>query len=248
MVLQAESNSLQHWMSTNAPAAWIAAAVSLTAFLLQLRKRPRRLVLIERGTTSLTRVPDFKTHKVEIKFDDRAVKSLALARYDLHNEGTDPISDATFNLEYPAGSIIVHAALGPTIFEKKCWKATDNKLTVTIPYLNSIRDHKQELSLFVMVDGQADHAKVSGGGEGWSLRLSPLPTDKQVRRWRNLQLASLVTLALLSIPYLRYVHRFFGLQQPDISLKAFAVDSPIVVLAFLLTFVWDQTVRRLHRL
>ena len=64
--------------------------------------------------------------------------------------------------------------------QPKCSISSDRKqVTVTLPYLNPFREHKQSLQVFILADGETNDVEISGSGEGWSVRWVPLGPPRQ---------------------------------------------------------------------
>jgi len=185
MFIQPQSESLWHWLYTNAPAAWISAVVATTALVasLKLGKRPKRLVVRELRTVTFLAVGPVLRRRIAMTIDGKSITDPRLIGYEIYNEGSDPIQNAALTITLPASTVVLSANARPSECPAKCESGEpENLVEVSIPYLNPYREHKQLVHLLIFVDGDTRPAKASGGGEGWSVRYSPLPGRKQLRK------------------------------------------------------------------
>jgi|ERR1019366_4137647 hypothetical protein len=113
MTAQTQPDSILHWLYTNAPAAWIAALAATTGLLLQLRKRPKRLVIRETRNSSLIHVWPTVRSKVKITFNDQPIETLGQIGGEIFNEGSDTIQRPTFTLTLPSTAAILDAQVSP---------------------------------------------------------------------------------------------------------------------------------------
>jgi hypothetical protein len=166
--VQSVPDSWTHWVYTNAPAAWLSALVATIGCLILIRRRirPRRLVIRELGTSSLVRVWPGVRQKIKISFDDRPITILGQIDYEVFNEGSDVIQNSDFTLTFPAESIVLDVLLTPEDVAAEL-KIEANKVTVRLPYINPVREHRQRLTLSILVDGNPAKVGIVGSGAGW---------------------------------------------------------------------------------
>ena len=134
--------------------------------------------------------------KIKVTFADLPIQSLAQFDAELFNEGSETIQRAALTVTFPNATGVLDARISPDDSGAVC-EIQDNRVNITLPYLNSIRDHKQRLTLTALANGDTSKVTVSGAGEGWSARYLPLPNFKQQR---NATRATLIaTLAFSAI-------------------------------------------------
>lgn len=250
---QAHSESLLHWLYTNAPAAWISALIALALFALQLRKRPRRIVVRELPSASFVHVEPSLRHRITTAFDGHPINTLMVAAFELYNEGSEHIQNAALTVILPAGTVVLQATVLPRDCGPKCEVGGDNRVTLSLPYVNPFREHKQLFRLFVLADGETRHAKITGSGEGWSVRYSPLPDPRRMGRIHLIPGAAGMVTGAVSTLYLFYLARVLRIDKPiAFSLKALLASVPILGLFVVALWIsnritkgmWYRTFRR----
>jgi hypothetical protein len=235
MIDQAQPESLWHWLYTNAPAAWISAFVATAALVatLNFRKRPKRVVVRELRTISFFAVGPVLRRRIAVTIDGTAITDPRLIGYEIYNEGSDPIQNVALTIALPIGAVVLGANPRPSECPAKCERGeSENLVNVSVPYLNPYREHKQLVHLLVFVDGDTRPAKASGGGEGWSVRFSPLPGRKQMRKLFIIPVVVGMATGAVSLIYLRYVARILQLGPPQITGKLLLATVPLLGLFF----------------
>jgi hypothetical protein len=165
--------------------------------------------------------------------DSTPITDPRLIGYEIYNEGSDPIQDAALTITLPAGSVVLGANPRPSECPAKCEGGeSENLVKVSIPYLNPYREHKQLVHLLIFVDGDTRPAKASGGGEGWSVRYSPLPGRKQMRKLFIIPVVVGMATGAISLVYLRYAARILQLGPPPIAGKVLLAAVPLLGLFF----------------
>ncbi len=178
--MQSPTDTLWHWFYTNAPAAWfsaVAATVTLI-YVLRTRKKPRRLVVRETAKSSLVRIWPSIREKIGITFDGRSIDTLGQIDLEILNEGSDTIQQPEITLTLPAETRVLDAHAIPEDLLAVC-QIHPSKVIVKLPYLNPFRDHRQTVTLSILVEGPTGPVKATGGGEGWSLLHKRLPSKWQ---------------------------------------------------------------------
>lgn len=248
MIVQTQSDSILHWLYTNAPAAWIAAFVAVTGLLLRLRKKPRRLVFRERRNSSLIRIWPTVRSQIKITFADRPIGRLGQIEGEVFNEGSDPIQHPTFTVNLPTAASILDARISPEGCGGKC-EIQGNTATVTLDYLNPFQDHRQLFKVAILADGETTDVTVRGSGEGWSVRHIPLPTSRQLLRQKYRQVVTLLIPIGASSAVALYAHHYYGVDPWEVSRRT-APWMAVVFAIFGLYFAWllsseRKTLRRL---
>jgi hypothetical protein len=231
MVIQNQPETVLHWMQTNAPAAWISALIAIITciFLLRSRRKPRRIVLREVRNTSVVSIWPTVRNKIKMTFEDKPIQSLGQIEGDIFNSGSEAIQHPTLTLTLPEESVVLGVLLTPDNSEAQC-KFDRNKIIIVLPYLNPVREHKQIVRLSLLTDGRTKIIDVTGGGEGWSVRHSPLPSPKQ-DFYRNIAMfIFMMTLVPIAWVYGGYIERRYGISRSEISLRAFISVLPLFAL------------------
>lgn len=167
--------------------------------------------------------------RIAITFDGKPISDPRVIGYEIYNEGSDTIENAAFTITLPAGAVVLSAATVPDECESKGEAgAPENIVRVSIPYLNPFHVHKQLVRLLVFVDGETRPARVAGSGEGWSVRYSPLPGRKQMRKLYLIPAAAGLLIGSMLPLYLRYVQRILKIEPPQAEGKVILVTLPLL--------------------
>jgi hypothetical protein len=185
------NHGLFAWLFSEAGAGWVFGVVSLIGLVLTLlsRKRPQRIICRELHKTSLVHVSDSAKAKIAVSFDDRPVEKLSQLELVIFNDGSEVVEDIllTFQFQESTKVLAVDYEVTPrnvdmTITPRYA-ESGGNQCNVEINFLNPQRPHKQQVKAYIVCDGTVDHARVAGGGKGWSLRFDMLE-EYSVRRMR----------------------------------------------------------------
>ena len=231
MFALAQSDSIVHWVYTNAPAAWISAAIAIITcvILVRSRKKPKRLVVREIRNSTLVRIWPGVRHKIKMTFADQPIRKLGQIEGQIFNEGSEVIQNPTFNLTLPNRSRILDVLITPEDLNAMS-TIVQNKLTIALPYLNPVHDHRQILKMSILVDGSTEPITVSGGGEGWSVRHAPLVNPKKTGYMLILGAASPILLIILWFFYGLYLEKHHGIGMSEVSFRSFLYNSPVLIL------------------
>jgi len=165
-------------------------------------------------------------------FDDKPIGALGQINGDIFNEGSDVIQRPTFALTLSEKSVVLDVLMTPQDLEAQS-KIDRNTLTITLPYLNPVREHGQIVKLSLLVDGETKNIKVVGGGEGWSVRHLPLPGREQAFYWSLGGIISMLIWLAIAYSYGHYIERKFGIPMSEVSWRAFTANWPISLLLVL---------------
>jgi hypothetical protein len=240
MIIQGPPEGALHWLYTNAPAAWLSALVAIVTcvYLLRSRKKPKRLVIRESRNTSVVTIRPSVRDKIKMTFDDKPIKTLGQIDGDIFNEGSDVIQRPTFSLTLSEKSVVLDVSVTPQESEIET-KIDRNTLSITLPYLNPIREHGQILKLSLLVDGDTQNMRAVGGGEGWSVRHLRLPGLRHDIYFYSGLLTFNALFLVYSYWHGRYLERNYGIPANEWSWRAFNANLPSLVflLAILVLFV-----------
>ena len=115
-----------------------------------------------------------------------------------------------------------------------------NTVSVVIPYLNAVGDHKQILKLSVLVDGETEPLSASGGGEDWSVRFVPL-VNPLSERYRFTVFSFVCGFVVGAIyVYGRFIERRYGIPMIEVSWRALFYDLPPLAVLLALFFILDR--------
>jgi len=163
---------------------------------------------------------------------------------EVSNEGSEFIEQPGLNLILPAETRILGAHTDPEDANAQC--LTDkNILSVRLPHLNPVHEHQQLVTVSVLVDGPTAPLKITGGGQGWSIRYHCLPTMKQ-QFWSNIgRIALYLASMFMMLLYLRWVDKKFGIDPWELSWRSFYTGAPglISLLPVLVLEIWDKRKR-----
>ncbi len=181
----------------------------------------------ELPSASFVHVDPSMRNRITTLFNGRPINALTATFFELYNEGSEHIQNATVTVTLPVETIVLQATVLPRDCEPRCDFGSDNRVTVSLPYVNPFREHKQLLRLFVLADGETRHAKINGSGEGWSVRYVPLPGPKQIRKSYMITGAVGLVVGWFSYSFLRYVLRMLRVGPRD-TLKALLAFMAVV--------------------
>lgn len=251
-IIQSAPETIQYWLQTNAPAAWISALVAILTcgFLLHSRKKPKRIILCEVRNTSVVNIWPSVRHKIKMTFDDKPIDTLGQIDADIFNTGSEPVQQPTFVVTLPTKSVVLDVQLGPESSQGQT-TIDGNKVAITFPYLNPIREHKQVVTLSLLIDGGTKIIDVAGGGEGWSVWHSPISNPK---RDLYIQIGTQVLfLCAFPISYFwsRRIEAKSGISMNEVSWRALIAYWPaaalLLLVLLLLIFATGKNAKRLLR-
>lgn len=240
-------DSLPQWLYTNAPAAWISAVVAVVTcvYVLWSRKKPRRLLVRYLASSSLVRVWPSVKKKIDIRFDGQAIRTLTQVDLEIMNEGSEAIASAGFTITLPPKSRILDILVTPQEFKTSA-TYDDRVVSMSLPYINPFRDHKQVCVVSILADGSMYPLEVRGGGEGWSVRHIPRPTQRRVKYVFALFVLTMLVLVASLFYYLSYLEEAYGIRQSEISLRALKAFIPAgVVIVCVMSMFWLWATRSL---
>jgi hypothetical protein len=237
-----ESKSFLDWLFSEAGAGWIFGIVSLIGFLLSLllRKRPNRLVCKEVNRTSLIKIRKEVRDNIDVTFCKEHVKNLALVEMVIFNKGSDVIRDILLTVKFLKDTKVLSASLEsvPENLEVTTDFIESNQAKIKIPFLNPIRPHKHRIKAIILCDGDIQKYKVIGSGEGWSVQLLRIPNKKESKRKFYIMSGIIfITFLLSTFVYSPFVERHWGIPYTEISLRAFLIYLPVILIIFA-TFLW----------
>ena len=235
MIFQNATDSWSRWFYTNAPAAWFSAvaAVSTLVYVLRSRKKPKRIVVRETKNTTLVTIWPSVRGNIELFYSGRKINNLAQVNVDIFNEGSEVIQRPTLTVVLPVGCSVLAAVLEPEE-EGMNHKIDQNKVTVLLPYLNPVSEHKHIWKLSILADGDTAKVTVSGGGEGWSVQHTTLPTAEQIAKWAPAITVGFLASMVFLFFYLRYITMHFGVGPFEFSWRALVLSFPGMVPTLLL--------------
>jgi len=228
------------WLLSQAGAGWLVGIVSLIGLLVIFaKKKAQRLVYKEIRTTSLVRIKETVREKIAVSFNNEPVENLAQIETEIYNEGTRVIKDILLTFKYPKGTKVLDVPSEVTPDDMKVEKVIEGRqVQVKIPYLNPLRQHKHKVRLATVVDGKVENIKVTGGGEGWSIRRIMLPSARRLTFRLGVISVLWFAFLVLSFPYSRIiVQGVFGIDPMEISVRAFLAFLPFIFAIFAV-FVW----------
>jgi len=235
-----ESKSFLDWLFSAAGAGWALGIVSIIGLLYTylFRKRPNRLICKEVGRTSLVKIRKEVRDMINVSFNKKPVKNLALVEMDIFNKGSEVIRDILLTVKFSKNTKVLGNSF--EIVPENLAVTTDsiesNRVKIKIPFLNPIRPHKHIIRLNMLCDGDIKKYKVIGGGEGWSVQSFRFPSKKELEK-RNLKTIAVLFIELLLawFVYVPFIERHWGISSSEYSLRAFLMFLPFI-LVFSTTF------------
>ena len=171
--------------------------------------------------------------------------------YELFNEGSDVIQNPDFTFTFPTESIVLDVLLTPED-AAAALKIEANKVMVRLPYINPVREHRQRLTLSILVDGNPAKVRVAGSGVGWSIRHQGLPSSN--RDFLTDLGLILIGMGLIwaGSKYGGYVEVKYGIERSEISWRAFVWMIPFMAAVFawggiFVRHTYKSTLRRRQR-
>jgi hypothetical protein len=236
------------WFYTNAPAAWISAVIATVGFLLVLRsrKKPKRIIVRETKNTTLVTIWPSVRSNIELFYAGRKINNLAQVNVDIFNEGSEVIQRPSLAVVLPVGCNVLAAVLEPEE-EGISHEINKNKVTVLLPYLNPVGDHNHVWKLSILADGDTTKLTVSGGGEGWSVQHTTLPSGELLAKWAPALLIGLLGAMVFLFFYERYITIHFGVGAFEISWRALVLGFPGIIPVLLLLIFVSWLARRPSR-
>lgn len=175
-MVQTQSDTFIHWLYTNAPAAWISAAIAIItcALVVRSKKKPRRVVIREVSNSSLVRIRSEIQHKIKMTFEDKAISTIGQIEADIFNGGSEVVHSPTLVLTLPPDAVVLDVLVTPEHLQPNV-EVDDNRIKLAFAYLNPVGEHDETAKMSLLVD-DTTKLMVAGGGEGWSVRFLPLET------------------------------------------------------------------------
>jgi len=233
------------WFYTNAPAAWISAFIATTTLVLVLRSRknPKRVIVREVRNSSLIEVWPRIRDRITVAFEGRPISGLGQVELELFNSGSEVIENAEVVLTLSEDAKILGYVFEPSDLNVSA-TVQDNKVNLVLPFLNPVKEHGHLITGSFLLEEYAELVAVSGMGQGWSVKHSPLPTDKRIRIYAITLMFFLVVVAAGGFAYGRYMEQRFGIGEYEVSLRALIAVLPFFGL-LALAFIF---IRKLDRL
>lgn len=223
------------WLYTNAPAAWLAAIVATITliYILLTRKKPKKIIVRDIYESSLVRIWPSVKKKISLTFEGKTIDTLGQVDLEIFNEGSEVIKNPTFMIVFPKTSRVLDVLLRPQD-GKPTREIKNNNVTISIDYLNPMREHNHVLFVSFLVDGATAPIKAEGTGEGWSMRHVPLLTEKQFKRGLYIFIGCFTTVfIIISVYYQYYIKEHFNININEMSYKAFVASLPFLLPSFI---------------
>jgi hypothetical protein len=240
-MIQSAHDDWIRWFYSNAPAAWISALIAVLSLLYVLRtkRKPRRLVIREMGKSSLIRISPSVRGKINISFAGVPIGALGQIDIDVFNAGSEAIQQAEFAIVLPEETAILDAHVAPED-TKANLQTEENKLTIRLPYLNSFTEHRQVLTLSILVDGKTSPIRVRGAGDGWSVLHLTLPSRRRDLLREITYLVALLLTTIVALWYMRWIGARYHIGDREVSWRAFRLLLPPALLCFIVAglVVW----------
>jgi hypothetical protein len=233
------TDSIWNWLTSEAGAGWVFGFVALAAlvFTIVTRNRPRRAIAKEIHRISLVQIREGVKDRIKVRFDNKQVKNLAGIVFELTNTGSQPISNFSFRMTFP-DSVKILSLFSPSTGHgaNVTTNADKNVGRVQMSYLNPYREHKQAVFVTAIIDGTVHECKISGGGEGWSLKHVPYPNPQALqRKLRFRALFGIPAILVLAYAYDVWVVKgLLHLETTAQSLSLFFASLPVALVLYLL--------------
>lgn len=221
------------WLFSDAGAGWFFGFASLIglAYSVWTKKKPKRIVCRETGRFSLVRIRKGALERIAVFFDGERVEKLTQLEAEIVNEGSEAITDAALEFNFPDGTRILHFSWDaePKTLEVATHMIAGNQIRVKMPFLNPTRDHGDRVRVIAVCSGSVDGTTVAGGGEGWSVSFVALPPLEYLRKrviaTQICLLATVVASAALTVAS----GRFWGIDTNDASPQSFYLFVPFLL-------------------
>ncbi len=219
------------WVFSGTGAGWaFGVVVSLLTVIITRRSdfRPRRVVVQElRRVEPISIRVDIKD-RIKITFDGNDVKSLGQIEASIFNEGRDTITEPEIRIEFPENITVIDATVSESTNGSAEWAG--NVAHLKFKFLNAKKEHKHTEKVSIITSGLIDRLKVTGGGEGWSVRHIHLPTAvEQKAASRRVVWSVLILIAIVLADLL--IATLLGIRFDEVSPRANMVILPVAIAA-----------------
>jgi len=227
-------NKIISWLLSPGGAGWVFGIISLLILIITRKRdlRPRRVVVQELRRVVPISIRENIKDRIKMTFDDRKVESLGQIEASIFNEGKDTITEPEIRIEFAKNIKVIDATVPESNNGIAEW--AENVVKVKFKFLNARKEHKHAEKVSIITEGRIDGIRVTGGGEGWSVRHIPLPTALEQKKYLRRVLWSFLILVIFYIAYVWFWSNYFNIPWSEISLRAFVTSSP----AFVMLIAW----------
>jgi hypothetical protein len=217
------------WIFSPAGAGWVFGVVSLLALIITRGRdlRPRRVVVQELRRVEPISIRANLKDRIKITFDGNDVKSLGQIEASIFNEGKDTIKEPEISIEFPENIKVIDATVSESSANGIAeWAG--NVAHLKFKFLNAKKEHRHIEKVSIITSGLIDRIKVTGGGEGWSVRHIHLPTAAEQRTASRRMLWSSIIFFVIMLADL-LIARFLGIGMDEVSPRANMVVLPLAI-------------------
>jgi hypothetical protein len=237
-------NTFISWLFSDAGAGWIFGVLTLMAFIITRKYdfKPSRIVVEEKQRIEPVLVRKDIRERISISFDGREVNQLGQIFVDIFNEGNKTITNPILTIQFPEDIEILDGSLDDSL--SGTVEKVRNIANIKFNFLNSRKEHRQVVKLSLVVNGAIGNIKVSGSGEGWSIRHIALLTTEQLKKRAKVIIVLGVILFIGLLINTIWLDLTYGIPFYEISIRAFIGYLPTLIpMTIWLIFVY-QTIFR----
>jgi len=134
------------------------------------RKRPRKILLVKSGESSLIKVAPNVKDDIVIRYRDKPVESLYLTSFTLRNNSDDVIDDVRIQIEFEDTDVI-DVDVVDRILDRasSVTQKSESSLEIRLPFLNPGKLYKDGIRVNVIALRPIKVKSVSGGGREWAV-------------------------------------------------------------------------------
>ncbi len=134
------------------------------------RKRPRKVLLVKVGESSLIRVAPNVKDEIIIKYRDKFVESLYLTSFTIWNNSDDVIENIKVQIEFEDTDVIdVDVVDNMPDRASSATQKSNNNLDIQLPFLNPRKLYKDAIRVNVIALKPIKVKSVLGGGREWAV-------------------------------------------------------------------------------
>jgi hypothetical protein len=158
------------------------AITALVAIVLHYRgqTKPKHIVCVEMVRTSLFYVREEAEAKTKVRYNDIDVKQLSLVKLRLYNSGSEEICEPWIKIivKGPKRILDIVPKVSPerptpnlqVIYIRTEGDDNASEIEFQLDYVNAYSDHREEILIDLVSDGEVESLDVLGSGAGWSVQ------------------------------------------------------------------------------
>lgn len=235
------------WLISDAGAGWTFGILTVLSWIVTAivrRARPLKIKAVEITRFSTMEIDPELRDRTEVRFDNVTVSNLQVSHIVLRNSGSSVINSPEIVIELPVAAklLTVRARAMPG---GKDVPLTLNNHTISIHpmFLNPYKEHRSEVQVTLLCDGELTDVAVTGSGVGWSLVFDAIPSLGAKKRrvklaFFGVAFAWLISLILFAI--VKFVFKGTGLEKSYFETAFMFATAAIGAIGTVIIVSWAQ--------